>query len=288
MLMNALIVGCVVAITKFLDWYGNTSFQRPLVCVSLLGILLGHPVEGIIMGAQLELIFLGNVSLGGVMPSDFTLGSIFGAAFSLILGKDLASAITLAIPISMLGTFLYSGMKIVITSLVPKFESYIAKKDIKGFKRLWIMQMSGFVLVYFLLGFIAILAGTDAVNAFINAIPDWIQTSMNVAATMLPAVGLALLLKSLWEKSIAPYYFLGFALGGFLFYRNVTGAEIVDGVVNLAVTTTKTLSLVQISFIGAAIAVLVIFSEINKNKRSKNVAVVSNRSIDESEDFFDE
>lgn len=288
MLINALIVGFVVAITKFFDWYGNTSFQRPLVCVALLGILLGHPVEGIIMAAQLELIFLGNVSLGGVMPSDFTLGSIFGAAFSLILGKDLASAITLAIPISMLGTLLYSGMKIVVTSLVPKFESYIAKKDIKGFKRLWIMQFTGFLLVYFLLGFFAILAGTEAVNAFIEAIPDWIQTSMNVAATMLPAVGLALLLKSLWEKSIAPYYFLGFALGGFLFYNNVTGAELVDGAITVAASSTKILSLVQISFIGAAIAVLVIFSEISKAKKNKVAVAVSNSEADESEEFFDE
>lgn len=288
MLINALIVGFVVAFTKFLDWYANTSFQRPLVCVSLLGVLLGHPVEGVMMGAQLELIFLGNVSLGGVMPSDFTLGSIFGAAFALILGKDLTSAITLAIPISMLGTLLYSGMKIIVTSLVPKFESYIANNDIKGFKRLWIIQISGFLSVYFLLGFFAILAGTDAVNAFIEAIPAWIQTSMNVAATMLPAVGLALLLKSLWEKSIAPYYFLGFALGGFLFYNNVKGAELVDGVINLTAASTKMLSLVQISFIGAAVAVLVIFSEISKNKKSKAVAVGSNGSADESEEFFDE
>ncbi|MEG0684445.1 MAG: PTS sugar transporter subunit IIC, partial [Coprobacillus sp.] len=88
MLTNALIVGIVLAFTKFFDWYGNTMFQRPIFCVSILGALLGHPVEGVILAAQLELVFLGNVSLGGVMPTDFTLGSIFGAAFALLLGKD--------------------------------------------------------------------------------------------------------------------------------------------------------------------------------------------------------
>lgn len=285
MLINALIVGLVVMLAKFFDWWGGTSFQRPIVCVSLLGILLGHPVEGIMMAAQLELVFLGNVSLGGVMPSDFTLGSIFGAAFAMILGKDIAEAITLAVPISMLGTLLYSSMKIVVTSLVPKFESYIKHKNIKAFKRLWIAQLTCFELCYFLLGFLAILAGTDAVKALIEAIPSWIQASMSVAAGMLPAVGLALLLKSLWEKSVAPYYFLGFALGAFFFYNNTTGAKLVDGAIQLTSSSVKTLSLVQISFIGAIIAALVIWSELRKSKK-ENISLVSNE--DESEDFFNE
>ena len=57
-------------------------YKRQIFCVAILGALLGHPTEGIILAAELELVFLGNVSLGGVMPSDFTLGSIFGAAFA--------------------------------------------------------------------------------------------------------------------------------------------------------------------------------------------------------------
>jgi fructoselysine and glucoselysine-specific PTS system IIC component len=285
MLMNALIVGLVVMLSKFFAWWGTTSMDRPIVCVALLGILLGHPVEGIIMAAQLELIFLGNVSLGGVMPSDFTLGSIFGAAFAMILGKDIAEAITLAVPISMLGTMLYSLMKITVTSIVPKFESYIKNKNIKGFKRLWLIQITLFELCYFFLGFIATLAGTDAVKALLNAIPSWVQASMTVAAGMLPAVGLALLLRSLWEKSVATYYFAGFALGAFFFYNNTTGAKLVDNAVQLTSASTKMLSLVQISFIGAIVAALVIWSELRK---SKNVTAVAASNGDESEDFFNE
>lgn len=226
MLANALIVGIVLAATKFFDWYGNTMFQRPIFCVAILGALLGHPTEGVILAAELELVFLGNVSLGGVMPSDFTLGSIFGAAFALLLGKDLATAVTLALPLAALGTLLYSSMKIVVTSLVPKFEDLIEKRNIKGFKRLWLLQFIGFHLAYFVLGFVCIYVGTDAVSAFVNAIPDWVQKSMTVASTMLPALGMALLLKSLWNKEICPYYFLGFGLGAFFFYNNVTGASL--------------------------------------------------------------
>ncbi|MCI9179021.1 MAG: PTS sugar transporter subunit IIC [Lachnospiraceae bacterium] len=287
MLKEAIIVGLVLMMTKFFDWYANTMFQRPIFCVSILGAMLGHPVEGIMLAAELELVFLGNVSLGGVMPSDFTMGSLFGAAFAILLGKDVATAITLALPLAALGTLLYSCMKVVVTSLVPRFEKTISNKDIKGFKRLWIMQFCGFELCYFLLGFICILVGTDAVKAFVEILPAWLQKSMTVASTMLPALGMALLMKSLWSKENCPYYFLGFALGAFFFYRNVTGVSIADGAATVAASSTKILSLVQISFIGAVIAALIIFSELRKIKEQNSTPVTST-TMDESEDFFND
>ncbi|WP_432629396.1 PTS mannose/fructose/sorbose/N-acetylgalactosamine transporter subunit IIC [Brotaphodocola sp.] len=288
MLKEAIIVGLVLMLSKFFDWYGNTMFQRPIFCVSMLGIALGHPAEGIMLAAELELVFLGNVSLGGVMPSDFTIGSIFGAAFAILLGKDVATAITLALPLAALGTLLYSCMKVVVTSLVPRFEKTIRDKNIAGFKRLWIMQFCGFELCYFLLGFICIYVGTDAVKAFIEILPPWIQKSMTVASTMLPALGMALLMKSLWSTENCPYYFLGFALGAFFFYRNVTGVTVTDGVASVAASSVKILSLVQISFIGAVIAALIIFNELQKIKEKNNKPVSDNTTLDESEDFFND
>ncbi|WP_275400286.1 PTS mannose/fructose/sorbose/N-acetylgalactosamine transporter subunit IIC [Enterococcus faecium] len=286
MIVQAIIVGFVVALAKFLDWWGSTQLARPIFIVALLGILLGHPTEGIILGAQLELIFLGNVSLGGVMPSDITLGAIFGAAFAILTGSDLTVAITLAVPISMLGTLLYSFMKMVITSLVPRFEKHIKDQNYAKFNRLWHLQFWGFELAYFLLGFIVILVGADAVKAFVEWLPEWVQSSMTVASTMLPAIGLALLLKMLWQKSLAPYYFLGFALGAFFFYQKTT--EVVDG----AVTTQSTniLSLVQIAFIGFIIATLVVLAELKSNKQTKmkSVAVTDASDDSDEEDFFND
>lgn len=286
MIVQALIVGLVVAVAKFLDWWGSTQLARPIFIVALLGFLLGHPTEGIIIGAQLELIFLGNVSLGGVMPSDITLGSIFGAAFAMLTNSDLTVAITLAVPISMLGTLLYSFMKMVITSLVPRFEKHIKDKNYRKFSRLWHMQFWGFELAYFLLGFIVILVGADAVKAFVEWLPAWVQSSMTVASTMLPAIGLALLLKMLWQKSLAPYYFLGFALGAFFFYQKAT--EVSKGVITSAPL--NILSLVQIAFIGFIIAALVVMAELKSNKqaKAKSTSAVASTDDEDEEDFFND
>ncbi|WP_390405765.1 PTS mannose/fructose/sorbose/N-acetylgalactosamine transporter subunit IIC [Lacticaseibacillus jixiensis] len=292
MLVNALIVGFVVAFAKFFDWWFSSMLSRPIFVVALLGVLLGHPKEGIILGAQLELIFLGNVSLGGVMPTDFTLGSIFGAAFAMTLGSNLNTAIALAVPISMLGTLLYTVMKMVITALVPRFEKLIKEKNIKGFNRLWFFQMCGYELAYFLLGFIVIIAGSGAIKALVANIPAWVQSSMTVASTMLPAIGLALLLKMLWNKSLAPYYFLGFGMGAFFLYDKATTGTIAKHAVTLAYTSTKSLTLVQIAFFGFIIAALVTMSELHKQKKLDDQQSNQNHSSkdddDESEDFFND
>lgn len=285
---SALIVGLVLMGAKFLDWWASTQLARPIFCVAILGVLLGHPTEGIILAAQLELVFIGNVSLGGVMPSDITMGSIFGAAFALLLGKDIEVAMTLAIPLSALGTLIYSCMKIVVTSLVPKFEQLLADHNYAGYNRLWIIQFCCFELCYFFLGFVCTLAGQPVVEAFVNAIPAWLNASLKVAAAALPALGLALLLKQLYTKESFPYYFLGFGLVAFFGYNNVTGATLDNGAITLASANTPLLSLVEIAVIGGVIAAVTIFNELRRIDDKAAAKQATAAPVSEEEDFFND
>lgn len=285
---SALIVGLVLMGAKFLDWWASTQLARPIFCVAILGALLGHPTEGIILAAQLELVFIGNVSLGGVMPSDITMGSIFGAAFALLLGKDIEVAMTLAIPLSALGTLIYSCMKIVVTSLVPKFEQLLADHNYAGYNRLWIIQFCCFELCYFFLGFVCTLAGQPVVEAFVNAIPAWLNASLKVAAAALPALGLALLLKQLYTKESFPYYFLGFGLVAFFGYNNVTGATLDNGAITLASANTPLLSLVEIAVIGGVIAAVTIFNELRRIDDKAAAKQATAALVSEEEDFFND
>lgn len=285
---SALIVGLVLMGAKFLDWWASTQLARPIFCVAILGALLGHPTEGIILVAQLELVFIGNVSLGGVMPSDITMGSIFGAAFALLLGKDIEVAMTLAIPLSALGTLIYSCMKIVVTSLVPKFEQLLADHNYAGYNRLWIIQFCCFELCYFFLGFVCTLAGQPVVEAFVNAIPAWLNASLKVAAAALPALGLALLLKQLYTKESFPYYFLGFGLVAFFGYNNVTGATLDNGAITLASANTPLLSLVEIAVIGGVIAAVTIFNELRRIDDKAAAKQATAAPVSEEEDFFND
>lgn len=290
----ALVVGFCTALFKFLEWFCPTQLMRPIFCVAIEGWLLslvtGQPEmvsQGIILAAQLELVFIGNVSLGGVMPSDITLGSLFGAAFALTLGQDITAAMTLALPLSALGSVLFNVMEIGVCALVPKFDQLLDAQKIGAYKALWVAQFAGWHLCYFALGFVCVLVGSDAVSAFIAWLPEWFTNGMSVASTMVPALGLALLLKSLYTKEQFPWYFIGFGLMAFLTYNAATGVTIADGAATLATSSTSIVTLVEIAVFGFAIAAIIIFNDLSKAKGRAAIAS-SDDATDESEDFFND
>lgn len=260
--MNALMVGLALAIAKYFQWWGALGTERPLICVPLVGMLLGHPVEGIIMGGALELIFLGSIQMGGTIPQEYTFGAVFGAAFAIILNKPVAVAITLAVPLSMLGVFFYNLMKIYFTALVTRFDGYLEKGDDRGFMRLWRVFGVVYVSYYFIAGFLGIWLGTEFIEKLVESVPPVIMKSLNVAAGMLPAIGFAMLMKMLWERNIALFFFVGFGMAVFL-----------------------KLPIIGVAFFATCVAVWIALTEYTQKQR--NVAPTKARSSGNvDEDFF--
>lgn len=65
MLLTATLLGLIAAL-GILDGrlLGVSMIDRPLVMCALTGLVCGNLHEGILIGATLELIFLGNVAIG--------------------------------------------------------------------------------------------------------------------------------------------------------------------------------------------------------------------------------
>jgi fructoselysine and glucoselysine-specific PTS system IID component len=53
-------------------------------------------------------------------------------------------------------------------------------------------------------------------KSFLDLIPTWVQSGLQVAGNMLPALGFALLMNLMFNKKVAPYFFLGFMLASYL------------------------------------------------------------------------
>lgn len=69
MLLTATLLGLIAAL-GILDGrlLGVSMIDRPLVMCALTGLVCGNLHEGILIGATLELIFLGNVAIGAAVP----------------------------------------------------------------------------------------------------------------------------------------------------------------------------------------------------------------------------
>jgi PTS system mannose-specific IID component len=198
------------------DFLGTMLLSRPLVLGPLVGLVLGDINQGVIIGATLELIFMGNIKVGAAIPPDVVTGGVLGTAFAIISGKGPGIALAIAVPISILAEMVISGLFVFRAVLNKKFNQYADEGDYKNIQRLHII--SG-LLRPLLMGIIILLAlqlGAGAMKSFLDMIPAWVQSGLQVAGNMLPALGFALLMNLMFNKKVAPYFFLGFVLAAYL------------------------------------------------------------------------
>src|SRR5699024_3658570 len=217
MVAQALMLGLLAGI-GILDGrgFGQMMFDRPLVTGLVVGLILGDVKQGIIIGAQLELIWMGIAGIGAATPPDIVTGGILGTAFAIISGRGVEVALALAVPIAVLAQSLGILVRMLNTYFSHKADKYATEANFKGIAfAMWVPVLL-FFLSTFLPTFLAILLGANQVSNLIDVIPKVILEGMQVAGNLLPALGFALLMDMLFTKKMAPFFFLGFLAAAYL------------------------------------------------------------------------
>ncbi|WP_207940731.1 PTS system, mannose-specific IIC component [Enterococcus sp. DIV2402] len=217
MLAQALMLGLLAGV-GILDGriFGQMMFDRPLIMGLFVGLILGDMKQGIIIGAQLELIWMGIAGIGAATPPDIVTGGILGTAFAIISGSGVEVALALAVPIAVLAQSLGVLVRIINTYFAHKADKYAQEANFKGIAiSMWIPVVL-FFLSTFIPTFLAILLGADQVSNLIESVPKVLLDGMAVAGRLLPAIGFALLMDMLFSRKMAPFFFLGFLAAAFL------------------------------------------------------------------------
>lgn len=217
-LTQSILLALITAIIP-IDWLtGTSNFSRPLVTGALTGLVMGDLKTGIIMGATIELAFMGAITIGASRPPDVIAGGVLGTAFAISTGKGAGFAITLAFPVAALYLIIDNLLTILILPFfLKKGDEYAENGDTKRLNR---MNMYGFITVKSIPRAIfvglAFYMGGPVMTKLLNMIPDFVQNGINVAAGIMPALGFALLLQMILKKNVAIYFVLGFALYSYL------------------------------------------------------------------------
>ena len=216
MFIQALFCGLIAAYGTFDFALGSLYLNRPIFLSSMVGLVLGDFQAGIIIGATLELFFMGAISVGAYIPPDAVVGSVLATALAIMNGYTTEVALTFAMPIALLSLTL--GNLIVL--IQPFFLKLADKYALQGnSKKVISMQwVMGFINTFrrFILAFIGVYFGASVVEGIISSIPEFVTVGMEAAAGLLPAMGFAMLMRMILTKQILPYYFLGFALAAYL------------------------------------------------------------------------
>lgn len=218
-MQTAVLVGLILGMLWFLEkLLGTPMVTRPIVVSAVIGIALGDMTTGVMIGASLELVFMGAIQIGGAVPPDVLVGAGLGTAFAILTGKGAEVALALALPIAILA----QSLKVIIFIIRSWFMGFAVKlaKD-ANIKGLVMLNIGGLVLqsvMYFVVGFTAMLFGSTVVAAFVDSIPVVIMSGLKAAGGLLPAVGFALLLQPMMNSKNILYFILGFI---FVSYMNL-------------------------------------------------------------------
>lgn len=217
MFWKALIVGLIGVFAMFDSrLLGRENFEQPLIVSTLVGLALGDPAKGLMVGATLELVSMGIVQVGAAVPPDMVLGSVVASAFAILSHTSAQAALTVALPVAVLGQL----VAIVVRMLFSSFNQFVEKaiddgkfRKARNYHIVYGPIIYG--LLYFVPVFFAIFLGTDAVTALVKMIPAWLTNGLTLASKILPAYGFALLMSTMIDKKNAVYLFLGFFIAAY-------------------------------------------------------------------------
>lgn len=184
----------------------------PLFGGAITGLILGDLRTGLIVGGTLQLMTLGVATYGGSTVPDFLSGSIMGAAFAILSGKGPEYGIGLAVPIGLLLTQLDIVGRMTNTFFQHKADRHAEEGDYKGVERANLLGALPWMLSRMIPVFIGLTFGEQIVKAINQAIPGWFMAGLKTAGAILPAMGIAILMRYLPLKKYYPFYIIGFVL----------------------------------------------------------------------------
>lgn len=196
---------------------GYYVLQRPVVAGFLVGLIMGQPVQGTIIGATINLVYLGHLNVGGSMPSDMALAGYLGTAIALSAKVDAQTALAIAVPLGIIGTIVWLGRMSISSIFAHWADKYAEDGNAKGVRLMnWLPAQTMLFIFKVPVVFLAAIYGGKAVEAFLAAVGHGnILHAFSVVGGMLPALGIALNLKAILKGQTFPFLLVGFLLSAY-------------------------------------------------------------------------
>lgn len=197
------------------------QFHQPLVACTLIGIVTGHPVEGITLGGSLQMIALGWANVGAAVAPDAALASIAssilmvlalgnGGASSEATKNAITTSIALAVPLSVAGLFLTMICRTIATGIAHAMDGCAERNDMSGIERWQIAAICLQGLRIAIPAAALCVIPSDVVSSTLSKMPEWLSGGMAVGGGMVAAVGYAMVINMMATKETWPFFALGF------------------------------------------------------------------------------
>lgn len=178
----------------------DIGLNRPLFAGFFAGLVMGDVTTGLVIGATLQLMILGVGTYGGASIPDFMSAALIGTALSVISGEGPEFGIGLAIPVGMLLIQLDVFARFINTFIQHKADVLVESAEVRKIERVHLLGLLTWGLSRALPVAVVLIFGSEITQTLISFMPAWLFRGLQVAGKLLPAVGIAILLKYLPTK----------------------------------------------------------------------------------------
>ncbi|AHF78128.1 PTS system, fructose(mannose)-specific IIC [Sodalis praecaptivus] len=190
-------------------WY---TLSRPLVAAFITGLIVGDLERAILIGVAVQTVYIAFVSPGNAMPQDLNFVSWLALPLAILSAQDAKVAVTLAATIGVAGTIIFNFTMLSNVFWNTRADKALAAGNKTSWQRnaVWFPQISNFI-VRFVPVLLACRFGPKYIELLVNAMPASLMHVVSVFGGVLPAVGIAMLMRqAIIEKTMLIYFLFGF------------------------------------------------------------------------------
>lgn len=200
---------------EFTCW--SIQLCSPIIFGPIVGAILGNVGLGLSIGCATQVVYMGTVMVGGVAAVDYAMAGVVATALGVSMGASAEMGVTIAVAFGTFGMVAETTKMTLCSFFVHRADKYASEGNTKGIFLCNVVypQIINFFL-YFLTTFLICLYGSQAVTALFDAVPTVIIHGLESVGMILPALGIAMLMKVIFKVKYLPYLILGFILSSYM------------------------------------------------------------------------
>lgn len=236
----------LLAIVTFIfaiDQFSLTELiYRPMIACPIIGLILGSPETGLVVGGTYELMMVGNMPIGGAEPPNAVLGGIVAMVFAVKANMPTDQALGACMIFATFGQYIVTLVFTFASTLNAKADKAAEEANPKGVTACLNIHMAILGALFAVIAIAAYAGGTAASNALQSFADNatWFMAGLGAAGAMMRFVGFSILMKIMMAADM-----WGWLLAGFALVQLFGGVE-----------ATASAALVLVAFVGIAFMLL--------------------------------
>lgn len=213
--LQAVLIGCYYWMKHNFYGYGwgGAIFLSPLPAALWVGIVLGNIPAAMAVGAILQLMYLGTIAAGANLPQDPVLATLLSTAIVLQTGAPAETAVSMAIPLGLLGTMMWNSNRAINVIWVHMADNYAKKGNTMGIYLCGLLYPTlARIPTHIIPVALAAYYGPTYMKTVLDALPASAMHGLEVIGGLMPAVGFAIVITVIGRKYLLPYFMAGFFL----------------------------------------------------------------------------